>query len=519
MQGIEASRPHPRGGMYLHSHRQPHRFLTCLRFLPVLGLVWLLAGCAFQDYPIEIVFDHAGGWRASFALPGRIESLAAGEAQLGGLTALAGALETEDIDLGWEVIGKTPDGPLYAVELEGSEGPEQLRGLLFGGLSAYLNPLGESTLLNLEGSVRRGETLEFVLESIPGTGYLWQPVQFGGAPLQPVGATRFEPRSGEIGAPERQVMTYQALEDGPARVSWVYRRPWEEPAGTVRAMSIRAPDLAQIADLSNPRLALPVFGLPERQDVSIAAAGEVDPSLLPASFDWRRQGKVTAVRDQGACGSCWAFGAVSVLETAIQIQDGQTVDLSEQYLVSCNQESWGCAGGWTAHSYHLDRMPPTESLAGAVLESDFPYAGRDLPCSGPYTHPYQIQSWSSIGSWDNPDVEAIKQAIYTYGSVQSAVCVGPRFMMYRNGVFSTDESRDCWPVNHAVTLVGWDDTLGEHGVWILRNSWGTNWGDRGYMLIDREVSRIGYAANYIDYKGTVQVKDGGNQAYLPLVAH
>ena len=227
---------------------------------------------------------------------------------------------------------------------------------------------------------------------------------------------------------------------------------------------------------------------------------------------------MTAVRDQGTCGSCWAFAAVGALESAIRIRDGRTVDLSEQYLVSCNQELWGCSGGWTAHSYHQDRKPPSESLAGAVLEADFPYASKDLACQGPYAHPYRIQGWSDIGSWDEPDVEAIKQAIYTYGPVQSAVCVGAKFIMYRGGVFDTDESSSCRPVNHAVNLVGWDDTLGEHGVWILRNSWGTGWGNRGYMLIDRGVSRIGYAANYIVYEGTGQASGGGSQFYLPVVS-
>ena len=109
-------------------------------------------------------------------------------------------------------------------------------------------------------------------------------MEFGGAPLRPVGETRFEARSAEKGAPGRQIMAYQALQDGIARVSWVYRRPWEESVEPPRTLSIRAPELAQIADLSDPRPALPVLVLPEPQDVSGTAAGEAAPVSLPAFF-------------------------------------------------------------------------------------------------------------------------------------------------------------------------------------------------------------------------------------------
>ena len=73
---------------------------------------------------------------------------------------------------------------------------------------------------------------------------------------------------------------------------------------------------------------------------------------LPASFDWRDLGGVTPVKNQASCGSCWAFSTVAPLECAIKIHDGVTVDLSEQWLVRCNREGWGCDGGFYAHDYH-----------------------------------------------------------------------------------------------------------------------------------------------------------------------
>jgi inhibitor of cysteine peptidase len=100
-----------------------------------------------------------------------------------------------------------------------------------------------------------------------------------------------------------------------------------------------------------------------------------------------------------------------------------------------------------------------------------------------------------------PTIQEIKTAIYQYGPVESMVCVGNGFTNYRSGTFTQDESGTCQNgyVNHAVVLVGWDDSRGPNGSWILRNSWGPGWGDKGYMYIDRTVSNIGYFTSYIEY--------------------
>lgn len=226
---------------------------------------------------------------------------------------------------------------------------------------------------------------------------------------------------------------------------------------------------------------------------------ELPPALtaLPKSFDWRPNG-VTPIRNQGDCGSCWAFGTVAPLESAIKIHCGETVDLSEQYLVSCNIDGDGCNGGWFAHDYHWWKKPPSESQAGAVLEGSFPYQAWDVACGGPYSHPYKIDGWYSL-AYGIPSVDAIKQAIYSYGPVAAAVAVGSGFSYYSGGVFNMDESYA--GINHAIALVGWnDDYYGNGtnvGVWILRNSWGTWWGDNGYMYIKYGTSKVGYAANFV----------------------
>lgn len=214
---------------------------------------------------------------------------------------------------------------------------------------------------------------------------------------------------------------------------------------------------------------------------------------LPAAFDWREQNGCTPVKNQGGCGSCWAFATVGVLECSILIRDGLTVDLSEQYLVSCNYSNWSCSGGWFAHDYHWDTAGRSGGV-GAVLEAAKPYTATNATCGGPFLHPYRIDSWSYVGTVSGvPATDAIKQAIMAYGPVAAAVYVNNAFQAYSGGVFNAGADS---AVNHAIVLVGWDDA---DQAWILRNSWGTGWGESGYMRIRYGTSRVGYAACYVDY--------------------
>ncbi|MDW8071912.1 MAG: C1 family peptidase, partial [Anaerolineae bacterium] len=232
--------------------------------------------------------------------------------------------------------------------------------------------------------------------------------------------------------------------------------------------------------------------------------------------------KCTPIKDQGACGSCWAFAPTGVLESAIKIHDGVERDLSEQYLLSCNTDGWSCNGGFWAHDYHLNRIPPGELNAGAVYESDFPYRGQRVACRTPHPHYEKILSWGLVAGYGMPSVAALKQAIYNYGPVTAGVCAGNAFVRYMGGIFQTDERSQCpYGTNHAVILVGWDDI---QGIWYLRNSWGTRWGENGMMRIKYGISSVGEDASYIEYKRS-NTSDGAKpdnpqtvKLFLPVVA-
>lgn len=349
-----------------------------------------------------------------------------------------------------------------------------------------------------------GQRLSISLSGNPTTGYIWEPREE--IMLRAEGILRqveveFKPESDLLGAPGEMILSFEAVGLGSISLELVYWRPWEKELVKTYFVKVEVgPSLRSPTSTSDP---------PSPQ--------------LPSAFDWRNRNGVTPVKDQASCGSCWAFGTVGPLESNIIIKDGIIEDLSEQYLVSCNTEGWNCNdGGWWAHDYHEWKSNRCDPTPGSVLENEFPYTANDDPCcvgKCPCNHPYNIVSWHCIEADATqpscytgrvPPTVDLKKAIYNYGPISATVYVGLAFVKYTkmcdgdgvletNEVFETNEA-DGPNVNHAVVLVGWDDNVGTNGAWILRNSWGINWGEKGYMYIGYGISNVGSCANYIDYK-------------------
>lgn len=213
-------------------------------------------------------------------------------------------------------------------------------------------------------------------------------------------------------------------------------------------------------------------------------------SNLPDKFDWREQapGKtLTPIRSQGNCGSCWAFSTAATVADAIHIKDNKpSFDISEQWEVSCNKDGYSCGGGWWVFGMFKD--------LGTVYEPDFPYEASDLPCKQNLPYHEKLESWAFVDTDSNvPSVEKLKAAIYKYGPISVAVAADGGFQSYTSGVFNSCGSSS---LNHAVNLVGWNDA---EGAWIMRNSWGDSWGEKGYMRIKYNCNQIGYAAAFVTY--------------------
>ncbi|MBN1552543.1 hypothetical protein JW979_13795 [bacterium] len=205
-----------------------------------------------------------------------------------------------------------------------------------------------------------------------------------------------------------------------------------------------------------------------------------------SSFDWRDFGGVSPVKNQGNCGSCWAFCLVHMLESHVMIYDGTTPDLSEQQLVSCNTQGYGCNGGWLdAASYFVN--------PGMAEESCMPYQASDVPCQAQSCTKIAIaDSWAYTGD----SVNDIKTALED-GPVACAMYVYNDFSYYSGGCYSHGTASS---VNHGVLIVGYDDSdCSGSGAWIVKNSWGTNWGENGFFRIKYGDSNIGYGATRVFY--------------------
>jgi C1A family cysteine protease len=213
---------------------------------------------------------------------------------------------------------------------------------------------------------------------------------------------------------------------------------------------------------------------------------------LPARWDWREHGKLGPIKQQGSCGSCWAFSAYATMSDVMALHGKGNIDLAEQHLVSCEPESYGCGGGWYSDAFALIQK------SGSVLEKDFPYAGKDLKCPASLPKFDKIIGYKVLAQ-GIADTEAIKRAIYTYGPVSVAFSASGDFMSYKSGIYNSGASGQ---VNHAVNLVGWNDEV-KPGHWIMRNSWGESWGEKGYCRIAYKAKQIGYATAYIDYAGPI----------------
>ena len=212
----------------------------------------------------------------------------------------------------------------------------------------------------------------------------------------------------------------------------------------------------------------------------------VAPEDLKRSVDWREAGGVAPVKDQGTCGSCWAFGTVAALEGALFVKTGDQLTLSEQALVDC---SWpegnnGCDGGEDSMAYewmlHHQGVPSTAEYG--------PYLNADGLCHVKAANPkampgLEIKAWTRV----NDTRAALKDALSTRGTLVVRVQATPlSFYFYGSGLYDVPHaecSRDAADSDHIVALVGYGYEPSGLGYWILRNSWSVHWGEGGYMKI------------------------------------
>lgn len=196
-----------------------------------------------------------------------------------------------------------------------------------------------------------------------------------------------------------------------------------------------------------------------------------EPVEAPKNIDWRKLGAVNAPKDQGQCGSCWAFSTVAALEGAHFVATKELVSLSEQQLVDCSSDNNGCNGGSMDLAFDYTIKGKLET------EAHYPYTAQDGNCHTDKTGKVGAKSHTDVAP-NNPNQ---LRAALSKGPVSIAIEADTSvFQSYTGGVLN---SKSCGTqLDHGVTIVG-HGTEGAQDYWIVRNSWGANWGESGYIRI------------------------------------
>ena len=187
--------------------------------------------------------------------------------------------------------------------------------------------------------------------------------------------------------------------------------------------------------------------------------------------DWRDKGKVTPIRNQKSCGSCWAFSAAAAIESALLIEEGVWSNLSEQQLVDCTFERSGCKGGWTSSALNYI----IKDNHGITTEDQYKYKAK---YSGRCKQATGVIKIASFTRSTKNDCEALRNLLAQAPAAVDVCTKG--WMSYENGVY-TGCPNSC-TVNHAVLSYGYT----KRGHWRIKNSWGKGWGNRGRMRLHRE---------------------------------
>ncbi|KAH7682107.1 Actinidain protein [Dioscorea alata] len=229
----------------------------------------------------------------------------------------------------------------------------------------------------------------------------------------------------------------------------------------------------------------------------------------PYSLDWRKKGVVTGVKDQGQCGSCWAFSSTGAMEGINAIATGDLISLSEQELVDCDTTNDGCDGGYMDYAFEW-----VIKNGGIDTERDYPYTGQDGSCNTEKENikAVTIDGYQDVAQNENALLCAVVKQPVSVGIDASSM----DFQLYTGGIYDGECSSDPDDIDHAVLIVGYGSEKNIE-YWIVKNSWGTSWGMQGYFYIRRNTG-LPYGACAINAMASYPMKESTSPSPFPSPA-
>jgi len=215
--------------------------------------------------------------------------------------------------------------------------------------------------------------------------------------------------------------------------------------------------------------------LPEREDPKNGPYSPLTSNVAaPSTFDWRsRAGVVTPVYNQGQCGSCWAFSATENIESQWALKGNKLESLSQQQIVSCDTLDFGCGGGWPYNAYKY-----VISAGGQEHYQNYPYTAQNTPCAFNKQYIYaKLSGWNYVTQSKNEN----EMVDYLVAKGPLSICVDAEpWQFYTSGVLTAASCGNS--IDHCVEAIGYN-LGGATPYWIVRNSWGSDWGVQGYIWL------------------------------------
>ncbi|KAH9562647.1 hypothetical protein CY35_05G083300 [Sphagnum magellanicum] len=229
----------------------------------------------------------------------------------------------------------------------------------------------------------------------------------------------------------------------------------------------------------------------------------------PASVDWRQKGAVSEVKDQGSCGSCWAFSTTGSVEGINEIVTGELISLSEQELVDCDKkQNQGCNGGLMDYAFEF-----IIRNGGIDTEADYPYKGSDGRCDDSRRKNSKVVVIDDYQDVPENDESSLLKAVSNQPVSIAIEASGRDFQHYMGGVFTGTCGTD---LDHGVLVVGYGTDSDGLNYWIVKNSWGQSWGEKGYIRMQRYGPTNKYGICGINSQASFPIKKGPNPSSAPL---